>query len=76
MKVTWGTDDIRVGRVVGKPGRGERWMIGYRATREMDDPREFTLNSLSDGMVQDPMTAAELVALLNRTGDLPVELLM
>jgi len=72
MKVEWHVDDIRPGRIVGKPQRGERWMIGYFTHR--DDDRRWTLNSLSDGLVQEPVTKAEMVVKLNQSGDLPVEL--
>lgn len=71
MKVEWEPKDIRLGRVVGKPGRGERWIIGYSVARS----HRFALVSLSDGMIQNDADAAEMASFLNKAGELPVELL-
>lgn len=75
MRFEWEPGDIRVGRVVGDPGRGERWMIGYMAESQLGEGKRYTLNSLSDGLVQMPRTAAELADSLNKTGEWPSELL-
>lgn len=85
MRVTWEPSDIRPGRVVGKSGRGERWIIGYGVCpRKVSEPeRKFVLVSLADGMLQlsapnDPWqfnTAEEIAAQLNQSGEMPSELL-
>ena len=75
MRFEWEPEDIKVGRVVGKPGRGERWMIGYMAESILGEEKRYTLNSMADGLVQMPRTASELAASLNKTGEWPSELL-
>lgn len=74
MKIEWEAADIKPGRIVGKPGRGERWMIGYDATvaTDRDGPR-WCLVSLSDGMVQSRHTKEMLAKKLTLSGELPVE---
>lgn len=70
MKIEWQIEDIIPGRIVGKPDRIERWMIGY-----VVDGRNnlYCLVSLSDGLVQTARRAKELAELLNASGDIPVE---
>lgn len=75
MKIEWQEIDIQAGRRVGHPERIEQWMIGYKADAAAGEASRWTLISLSDGMVQPSMTKAILADYLNKTGDLPVELL-
>jgi len=49
MKVIWEAGDIRCGRVFGREGITERWMIGYICP-ESSVSRIVTV-SLSDGLV-------------------------
>jgi hypothetical protein len=74
MKVQWQADDITPGRVLGKPGRSERWMIGYEAMPD-DADRRHVLISLSDGLVSPPATAEMMAIDLNKSGEIPIELL-
>lgn len=76
MRVTWEETDIRAGRIVGKPTRQERWMIGYCHGHQADSKTErcYTMNSLTDGMVQTPIPAKTLAVSLTESGELPFEL--
>lgn len=73
MKIEWEIADIKPGRVVGKPGRKERWMIGYVAADQTE--HRWTLVSLSDGMIQIPRSADLLATSLTESGELPAEVL-
>lgn len=72
MKIEWTADDIKAGRTVGKPDRTERWMIGYFAARTGFD--RWTLVSLSDGMVTEPVTKEQMADRLNASSELPCEI--
>lgn len=72
MRIEWQPDDIIPGRIVGKPDRIERWMIGYVVVSPQKG-KAFCLVSLSDGMVQQARGAEELAADLNEAGELPIE---
>ena len=74
MKIEWQPDDIQAGRRIGHPERAEQWVIGYSAGMTSDEAR-WTLVSLTDGMIGDLVTTAELAARLNQSGELPLELL-
>lgn len=74
MKFEWDADDIKPGIMVGKPGRIERWMIGYASFAQHEDAK-YTLNSLTDGMVNGTYTKAELAERLTRNNDHPVDVL-
>lgn len=74
MKVQWEEVDIKPGRIVGKPDRAERHMIGYTPGMIRGDNGWRTLNSLADGQVLYFKNNEEVVTHLNDTGDLPVEL--
>lgn len=73
MRVTWEADDIKPGRVVGKPDRRERWMIGYGAWTQSDI--RYSLISLSDGQICTLQSKQNLAEQLTLSGELPVELL-
>lgn len=70
MKIEWQIDDIIAGRIVGKPDRIERWMIGYVVHGRTNI---YCLVSLSDGLVQPAMVAEDLAKQLNTSGEMPVE---
>lgn len=74
MKVEWIAEDIKPGRHVGKKDRNETWMIGYKADTKENEAR-YSLVSLSDGMITTPITAEAMAQMLNKCGDLPIELL-
>lgn len=74
MQFTWTADEIKPGIVVGKPGRDERWMIGY-APFVHDGEKRYTLNSMSDGMVRAPVTKTELAAHLTDSNEHPSDVL-
>lgn len=70
MKIEWQEEDIIPGRLIGRPDRSERWMIGYAPS---DTGNRYCLVSLSDGLVQ-PWLPADLLAVnLNVSGEMPVE---
>lgn len=72
MKIEWQPEDIYAGRIVGKPDRAERWMIGYLA--DVDGPKKWALVSLSDGMIAHRGDTDRFLAdRLNAAGDMPVE---
>lgn len=73
MKAIWEASDIIAGRRYGKPGSGERWMIGYQAGRV--DKEGFVSISLSDGMVVPQRPAEEIADGLTVNGYMPEELL-
>jgi hypothetical protein len=77
MKVEWQADDIKPGRRYGKPDTKERWLIGYVAGTEcLETPsKRYVSISLSDGMVTQSLTAADMAAVLNKYGYQPEELL-
>lgn len=70
MKVQWERDDIRPGRIVGIRGRKERWLIGY-----IGAGGDYALVSLSDGMICEKMSADQMAAALNKSGEIPAEYL-
>lgn len=74
MKVIWERDDVKVGLVVGHPSIKERLLIGY-LSRNSSSTGPHVVVSLSDGMVQEPMTKQEVAQLLTSGGWLPVALL-
>jgi hypothetical protein len=74
VKVQWEANDITPGRILGKRGRSERWMIGYEAMPD-DASRRHVLISLSDGLVSPPATAEMMAVDLNKSGEIPLELL-
>ena len=69
MKIEWEADDIRPGRMVGRPGRNERWMIGY-IIQEKEVP--YCLISVQDGMVVKLGSAESAAEHLNASGDVPI----
>ena len=73
MQVIWHPSDIRVGRIYGKQGVREKWLIGYRP--DVDGPCRFVSISLDDGMVTEPRTDMAMAECLSRHEYLPVELL-
>lgn len=70
MKLEWQAEDIIPGRIVGKPDRMERWMIGYVVA---GSGNMYCLVSMTDGMVNTAMDKAGLVGLLNDLGEIPIE---
>lgn len=74
MKIEWTADNVYPGIVVGRPATHERWMIGYAPFSGGGD-RRYTLNSLTDGMVQEPRTKAEMAAKLTDGGLIPADIL-
>jgi len=70
MKVQWERDDVRPGRVVGKPDRKERWLIGY-----IGAGGDYALVSLSDGMICEKMSREKMADALNKSGEIPSEYL-
>jgi hypothetical protein len=70
MKLEWQAEDIIPGRIVGKPDRLERWMIGYVVS---GSENMYCLVSMADGMVQPPQDKADLAELLNNAGEIPIE---
>lgn len=72
MKIEWQAKDIKAGRRVGHPNHSEQWMIGYMGSMTSDEAR-WALISLSDGMIQTPVTRENLAVTLNSTGDIPLE---
>lgn len=72
MKVEWEQVDIIAGRKTGHPRRQERWMIGYIPNTGKNN---WTLISLSDGLVDGPRSQLQLAAQLNSMCELPAELL-
>jgi len=74
MKIIWQPGDIHGGRIVGKPDRGERWMIVYMPSERDDIGIAYALVCLDDGVIEGAFTSAEaLAARLNESGDLPIE---
>lgn len=71
MKVVWEIEDIKSGRVVGKPDVNERFMIGWRTA--LHGPNTVHMISLLDGMVLHD-TAQEVCDHLNNGGWQPIEL--
>lgn len=72
MKIEWQIEDIQAGRIVGKPDRIERWMIGYLPGER--NQNKWALVSLADGMViQTGSTAEQMCSHLNTSGDVPIE---
>ena len=59
MKIEWEAEDIKPGRVVGKPDRTERWLIGYIPGKA---PQHYVLVSLSDGMVSSMCAGEGVIA--------------
>lgn len=74
MKVEWTAEDIKPGRIVGRPDRRERWMIGY-LTDYLNSDCRYALVSTSDGMVQARLTKEGMAQHLNAAEEIPVELL-
>jgi len=76
MKLTWTTQDIKVGLVVTSksayPG-GERWVISYQPSPDARGGNVYALTSLSDGMVTRFKEAADFVANLNDDDMWPAE---
>jgi len=72
MRCIWDPRDIKPGRIIGKPDRTERWMIGYIADRGTN---RYVLVSLSDGLVTLPVPPDMLASQLTKEGELPSELL-
>jgi hypothetical protein len=72
MIITWEEKDIKIGLIVGKAGRKERWMIGYGYYGENFTGAKFTLNSLSDGMVRSFKTIDAIIAFLNSSQEMPI----
>jgi hypothetical protein len=72
MKIEWQVEDIQAGRIVGKPDRGERWMIGWLNGTTQHEPR-WCLVSLSDGCIQPAHDATAMAASLNQSGEVPAE---
>jgi hypothetical protein len=73
MKIEWQAEDIVAGRRIAHPGCSEQSLIGFVAAEHRSDHQAFVLISLSDGMVQPPMTAQAVADQLNRNGDMPIE---
>jgi hypothetical protein len=74
MKVEWTAQDIKAGRIVGKPDRKERWMIGYLGSTSASEHR-WCLVSMADGMIGIAQSAKLLADMLTSEGELPAELL-
>jgi len=70
MKITWEAEDIRGGRIVGKKGREERWLI---IRLEDGMTHKYALASMADGMVICEGRADHVATRLNDSGDIPVE---
>lgn len=73
MKIEWTAEDITPGRVVGKPDRNERWMIGYFGDAERGQEDRYALVSTTDGMIGLRMGAQGLATQLNKSGEIPAE---
>lgn len=74
MKIVWEAEDIKPGRRHGKPGRAERWIIGYLPAMDIRSARYCEI-SLADGAIQGPFSRQELAHGLNECGEMPEELL-
>lgn len=74
MRVIWDEDDVKVGRVYGKSGIKEQWLIGYRA--DLSGDARYVSVSTSDGMVTIPRTKRGMAENLSRNGYSPVEYLL
>lgn len=81
MKIVWEAEDIKPGRRHGKPGRAERWIIGYLVADCFLEPAmdirsaRYCEISLADGAIQGPFSRQELAHGLNECGEMPEELL-
>jgi hypothetical protein len=71
MKLIWSPKDITPGRVVGKPGIIEQWIIGYAGYEKS----QYHLVSLSDGMITDGCSKELLADRLTMSESWPVEFL-
>lgn len=74
MKIEWDPGDIKAGRIVGKPDRKERWMIGYLAATSSSEHR-WCLVSMTDGMIGTAQSARLLASMLTDQGELPLEII-
>jgi hypothetical protein len=80
MKIIWTAEQVNPGIIVTKPGCNERWMIGYAPFAktidgERDDKARYTLNSMIDGLVMEPVTREVLAQKLTDGNKLPVEII-
>lgn len=73
MKIIWQEVDIKVGRIYGKRGMKETWMIGYRP--EIDGAMRYVSISMVDGMITLPRTTTEMAEILTSNEYWPIELL-
>lgn len=73
MKIIWQEEDIQVGRIYGRPGMKETWMIGYRP--EIDGTIRYVSISMVDGMITLPQTKAEMAEILTSNEYCPIEFL-
>ena len=73
MKVTWEAGDIRTGRLYGKVGAGEMWMIGYVVN--VSGINGYVSVSMNDGMVTEQKTKEEMAKTLTECGYLPKEIM-
>lgn len=75
MQITWTETDIKPGIIVGRPHRNERWMIGYISKVPSSLVERYSLNSMTDGMVDGPYTPAALAERLTAGNEHPAEVL-
>jgi len=73
MICEWEVEDIKPGRVISKPGIGEKWTIGFLAF--INGKKRYVLISNLDGMVTKPETKEELAEHLTKSALIPIELL-
>lgn len=71
MKITWEKQDLKCGKIVAcNNGAAEKWMIGYTFKSE---GKHWTLNSLSDGLVNVFLDDESIISALNERY-IPIEL--
>lgn len=74
MRFIWEETDIKPGRVYGRAGMREQWLIGYRP--ELESKKNLVSVSLADGMVAgEPRTKMEMAEVLSRNDYAPIEFL-
>lgn len=72
MKIQWEEKDIKCGVRLGSFEQREQWMIGYRITEKGNEEIEYTLISLSDGMIHHLGIKEEIVAFMNEMELVPL----
>jgi len=78
MKFVWEESDIIGGRIVGKPGRLESWMIIYRPSMAPGSRGNlYGMVSLTDGSFgKDFVSNSSMAEFLNNIGEIPEEFII